>query len=201
MNLLVYLTILSVSLHRGEGSPSPHWFQEPVAASGIYRTAADYQNDNLSLSVDCRSSRHKIKLHNFLNKPYVDVLHEGKKYRFQKAELFGFRTCDGKRYRFYQNEEYQILETKTLTIYQHVVSEPGLSGKGIQTVRRYFFSVGDTSVILPLTKRNLKEALPEQHAFHDVLDSQFSTDDISAYDDFHKMFRVNHLLQQRNRSK
>lgn len=198
MKLYIYLAVLSIRFIGDSDGPNTRWFQQPTTASGIYQTATDYQKENLSLSVDCRSTRHKIKLHDFLNKPYLEVIHASKKYRFKKAEVFGFRTCDGQRYRFYNNEEYQILENKTLTIYQRLVNGPGLSGKGTQAVRKYFFSAGTTSAILPLTKNNLKEALPQQHTFHNTLDAQFSTDDVTAFDDFHKMFRVNHLLQSSN---
>ena len=44
-----------------------------------------------------------------------------------------------------------------------------------------------------LNHENLKKAFPDNHKFHDGLDASFKGKDISAYDAFHKMFKVNHL--------
>ena len=48
-----------------------------------------------------------------------------------------------------------------------------------------------------LSKANLMNAFPNNHKFHDMLDAQFKNEaDIASYDSFHKMYKVNHLLQQ-----
>jgi hypothetical protein len=73
------------------------------AGSGVYKSAADYQAGKLSLAVDCRSETHKILLHRFSNKDYIDVIHQGKKHTMKKSEIFGIRDCEA-------NKEYQILE-------------------------------------------------------------------------------------------
>ena len=46
-----------------------------------------------------------------------------------------------------------------------------------------------------MTLDNLKQALPDNHRFHDSLDMTFGAgQDLAQYDDFHKMFKVNRLL-------
>ena len=53
----------------------------------------------------------------------------------------------------------------------------------------------NTREIVPLTILNLKKALPDNHTFHDLLDMSFKHDsDLTKYDDFHKMFKVNRLF-------
>ncbi len=84
------------------------------ARSGVYQTASDYKDGRLAFEGECGSKAHKLELHDVLNKPYIDVTHDTEKRRFQKSDLFGFRACDGRDYRFGANREYRILEAKAL---------------------------------------------------------------------------------------
>jgi len=60
---------------------------------------------------------------------------------------------------------------------------------------KYYFSTGDASELRLLTKDNLKAAFPGNHKFHDALDATFKEDkNLYEYDNFHKMYKVNHLL-------
>ena len=161
--------------------------------SGVYLTAADYQAAQLSFPGVCGSGSHKLELHDVLNKPYIDVTHNQEKRRYAKTELFGFRACDGRDYRFAENFEYRILEAKELYIYLRDVTTS--SGKTFYTRREYYFSLGPQGQIQALTLNNLKQAFPDNHKFHDSLDMMFGTQqNLAVYDDFHKMFKVNRLL-------
>jgi hypothetical protein len=165
--------------------------------SGIYLTALDYQKAQLTSEGDCKSDAHKLELHDVLNKPFIDVTHDSDHHRYLKSEIFGFRACDGLDYRFVQNKEYRIVEARTLYIY--VVQAPARLGKDtardLNTVSTYYFSVGGEGDVLPLTLINLKRAFPANHAFHDSLDAAFPFGGVEQYDEFHKMFKVNHLLE------
>ena len=161
--------------------------------SGVYLTAADYEATQLSFQGVCRSGAHKLALHDVLNKPYIDVTHDHEKRRYPKSDFFGFRACDGRDYRFGGNLEYQILEAKALYIYARETSEA--RGKTFNTRRDYYFSVGPEGKIMVLTLDNLKQALPDNHRFHDSLDMTFGAgQSLPEYDEFHKMFKVNRLL-------
>ena len=161
--------------------------------SGLYLTAADYLNGKLEFRGDCGSKAHKLAVHDVWNKPYVDIKHGSERHRFSKSDLFGFRACDGRDYRFVSNVEYEILEAKELYIYAHDIWVN--QGRTNRTVREYYFSVGVSGQIQQLTLQNLKQAFPENHRFHDWLDATFGTSqDLAAYDEFHKMFKVNRLL-------
>src|SRR5713226_4569438 len=139
--------------------------------SGVYLTADDYKNGRLSFEGDCGSKAHKLELHDVLHKSYIHVTHETEKHRFAKSDLFGFRACDGHDYRFASNLEYQILESKELYIYAREV--PVSHGRGVHTVRGYFFSAGAEGPVLALTLENLKKAFPDNQRFHDALDAAF----------------------------
>lgn len=161
--------------------------------SGVYRSAADYKEARLSYEGDCRSTAHRLELHDVLHKKYIHVTHEGEKRRYEKDDLFGFRACNGRDYRFASNLEYQILETKELYIYTREVLVS--HGRGSHGVRKYFFSVGPENPVLALTLENLGAVFPDNRKFHDSLDEAFGTGQkLSEYDDVHKMFKVNQLL-------
>jgi hypothetical protein len=165
--------------------------------SGLYLTAADYREARLTTIGDCKSDQHKLHLHSLLHKPYIDVTHEGTHHRYMKSELFGFRSCDGVDYRFAQHREFQILEARALYIY--MVKAPPRLGKnaapGLNTVATYYFSVGAEGEVLPLTLNHLKQAFPTNHRFHDSLDAAFPSGGLEQYDEFHRMFKVNHMLE------
>ena len=157
--------------------------------SGVYLTAADYDEGRLTSEGDCGSKDHKLKLHDVFNKSYIHVTHGTETTRYAKIDLFGFRACDGKDYRFVSNQEFRILEAKELYIYTERV------GSGRFVHERYHFSKGSNGTVLPLTRENLKDAFPDNHAFHESLDQTFGTKkDLAQYDRFHKMFKVNWLL-------
>ena len=80
--------------------------------SGIYLSAADYKVRRLSAEGDCGSKAHKIELHDLLDKAYIHVTHGAEEVRSEKSDVFGFRACDGRDYRFGSNLEYQILEAR-----------------------------------------------------------------------------------------
>ena len=164
----------------------------PPKTSGVYLTAADYKNGRLSFEGDCGSQEHKLELHDVLHKSYIHVTHETEKRRFAKIDLFGFRACDGRDYRFASNLEHEILEARELYIYSRDVYVS--HGRGRHTVRGYFFSAGAEGPVLALTKENLKKTFPDNQKFHEALDATFGAKQkLSEYDETQKMFRVNEL--------
>lgn len=166
---------------------------QAVKTSGVYRTADDYAVGRMAFEGECGSKAHKLAIHDVSNKPYIDVTQNAEKHRYAKSELYGFRACDGRDFRFAGKLEYQILEAKELYIYERDSSVS--QGRTYRTVREYYFGVGASGAIQSLTRENLKEAFPENHRFHDLLDATFGGgENIAEYDDFHKMFKVNRLL-------
>ena len=65
-------------------------------SSGLYMTATAYKERDLSFPGKCGSGSHNLELNNILNRSYIHVTHESEKRRFEKANLFGFRACNGK---------------------------------------------------------------------------------------------------------
>jgi hypothetical protein len=166
-------------------------------ATGVYLSAEDFQNARLTSQSECGSPGHKTELHDVLRKPYIEVTHKGETRRYEKSQIYGFRSCGGRDYRFVDKNEYEILESFGLTIYAHDVParNPKDTSQGLANSRVYFFSIGAGGSVLPLTIEHLKTAFPDNHAFHDALDMTFHTDDeLSQSDTFHHMFKINRLL-------
>jgi hypothetical protein len=166
----------------------------PVTAqhdsSGVYMSAQDYINANLKYAINCKTQRHKINQYALLGKGYIKVTHEGVKYKFNKNEVFGYRDCNNSVYRFVENEHYEILNPgESILLYKHSY----MAGKNT-TVTENYFSVG-TGPIMVLSLTNLKKAFPDNHKFHDMLDTEFSSGAVglTSYDSYHKIYKVNRL--------
>jgi hypothetical protein len=168
--------------------------QAPPLGSGLYRSADDFRHHRLTLAVDCKTATHKLRLHEFSGKPIMTVIHGGKPYQVAKDSLFGFRDCDGRDYRFASNNQhYPILNPgEELLIYK---VEQAAVGKNPGYVR-LFFSPTAAAPIQPLTLLAVKKAFPDNHRFHDLLDAQFQSGDLTAYDAMHHMTKINWLLRQ-----
>ncbi|MFD1470270.1 hypothetical protein ACFQ48_18735 [Hymenobacter caeli] len=187
--LLSVLLLSSAStLTAGRAKP-PH---APVG-SGVYRSAKDFQQGKMFLQVNCQTEVHRIELHEFSNKSFINVIHEGKKNTLQKSEIFGVRDCGGHDFRFFQNKDYQLLENLGLVIYQKTAVNP-VGGEELGKQMDFYFSTQLDGPIQPLTLEALKQATPGNHAFHNALDAQFQNANVADYDDFHKMYKVNQLL-------
>ena len=191
--LSIALTLLTMTALRSPAAMTA----AAAGTSGIYLSARDYAEHRLSFEGDCKSSAHKLDLHDVRHKTYIHVTHGTETKRYEKNDLYGFRACDGRAYRFVDNREYEILESTSIAIY--AIQAPARLSKDLArdrpTVSVYFFSSGPAGVVLPLTRNNLKRAFPDNHTFHDALDQTFHSDEeLAQYDDFHKMFKVNRLL-------
>ncbi len=186
MNLKDQIAVISFLLFSVTGSAQ--------STSGIYLNISDYNNQKLTYEIDCSVEKHKIKLNEFFNKPYITVIHHGEKYTLQKKEIYGFKDCNNRIYRFYKNNEYELAETGKIIIY--TTEQNVTKGKGFSIIHVYYFSTSPGGEISPLTVNNLKNAFPKNHRFHDLLDQYFNgNNEISEYDAFHKMYKVNHLLE------
>jgi hypothetical protein len=159
--------------------------------SGLFVTAADFTEGRLSFEGDCSAKTHNVNVHDFLHRRYVDVTHDSKRYRYQKSNLFGFRACDGRRYRFGGTREYEVLEAKEIYIYAYQAWVR--AGRISRKVRYYSFSVGPDGPLLSLTPDNLKRAFPGDSRFHASLDRLAGPTGVQKYDQAHQMFTVNWL--------
>ena len=82
----------------------------------------------------------------------------------------------------------------TLFKYVHKIHSPKEAEK---YTPKYFFTIASSDVLQPLTKDNVKKAFPTNHPFNDALDATIRSDsELTEYDTFHKMYKINWLLKE-----
>lgn len=166
--------------------------------SGIYKTFTDYNNNKLSYEIDCKSEKHIIRLNEFLNESYITIKHKNEKIKVQKDSIYGILNCDEPLIRFQNKEHFYLAEKGSIWIFYKEV--PITQGKGFKLEKQYFFSIDGNSPLIELTINNIKQVFSTNHALHDAVDAQFQNTDISEYDTFHKMFKINHIIIMTNKN-
>jgi len=166
-----------------------------VNRGGVYLSIADYKNRKLTCEIDSRNEKDQINSNGIFNKSYITVIHNGKKYTYGKKYIFGYKDCDNKVYRFSKNDRFELQESGKVYVYSKERRQSqGKNGSTIM-VKDYYFSSDIGSEIIPLTVKNLKTAFPDNSKFNDMLKENFKDGLVYAYDNTHKMFKVNHLYQ------
>lgn len=163
--------------------------------SGLYLSVGDYNIQKLSYEIDCSKESHKIKVDKLFGQSKLDIIHDGKKYSYEKKDVFGFRDCKNTDFRFFNNNEYQIVDSEFFYLYSYHIYVS--NGKTLVRKPAYFISREAGSNIEPLTLENLKNFFPDNHKYHDMLDAAFKTNnDLNIYDSYHKMYSIKHLYKQ-----
>lgn len=169
-------------------------------SSGIYKTAEDFQNRKLSYAINYKTEKHRINDNLLFNESGIKVRHQGMLYSMKKKETYGYRDTKGIDYRFMDNKAYKILNSnRSLNLY--VFQSLSNPNKGTAVyIPRYYFSKDLTSAPQSLTKENVKSAYPNNHKFHDAIDASFTDDkELAQYDSFHKMYKLNHILEMNSK--
>ncbi len=161
--------------------------------SGIYLTASDYKHNQLYLAGD-QPAKNKFRINDFFGGKTLTLNHDGENYQFSKDSIYGYRDNDGKDYRFYKSHstKYRMLENARIVIYE--LQQPGNKQTGFKPLVRYYFSDGVDGEVYLLSLDHLKNVFKDQPAF-EIIDANFQTDeDLTKYDNYHHVFRINHLL-------
>ena len=100
-------------------------------------------------------------------------------------------SADGRSFRTVGSQRYEILEAKDLVIYS-----TGVLVRKREHREELLFQCRRRWGDFPTDNSQPEEGpLPDNHAFHDSLDMMFNNDwQLTKYDDFHKMYKVNRLL-------
>ena len=125
--------------------------------SGVYLTASDFENGKLTYGIDCAKEKHKIKLHEFLGKDYITVIHNGQSNNLKKKEIFGYQDCDGTISRLGIDKHYQVINpSEKILLYK--IEIPPAKNQPKTTI--YYFSNSASGEIQELTHANLKKHSP-----------------------------------------
>lgn len=169
-------------------------------SSGIYFTANDYINHKLSYEINCKTEKHTINPDNIFQGKYVIIKHQGIKHKHLKDSVYAVKYCDESTTRIINGREYPLLNPGEQIMVYKMVSEPSGKQQSVKTV--YYFSKDAQSNIQELTIYNIKAAFPDNHKFHDLVDMEFhSNDELTAYDSFHKIMKINRVFQNSHETK
>ncbi len=164
-------------------------------SSGVYLSVMDFSKHKLSYGCNCRTENCPLSAIPLFPSQKITIKHGGQKHILKKSELFGYKGCNNKIFRFFGKSQYLILNSQDLFLYEK--TEESGTGMNPEIEDFYYFSVSAETKILPLTSDNLKEAFPRNVKFHDLLDSFFKSDsELIAYDKYLQNYKLLHVLEE-----
>jgi hypothetical protein len=159
--------------------------------AGVYKSAIDFKNNKLDYKVDCLKGKFRIHFVDFYGaSPIVVIRESGAKYKLKGSEVYGFRNCEGKIFRYYRHGTYQLAEAGNVYIYTR--ERNVAQSKGFITTVDYFFSTSADGEIMPLHKAALEKAYSYNEGFLARL--QYFRGSVTDYDEVHHMFCINYLF-------
>ena len=143
------------------------------ASIGVYETSQDFLNQKMVYA----SATTAIKVNESSNVDYVTVVYNKQSHNLKKKDVFGYTDSNNQTYRFVGNTRYLVLNPSEETLlYQH----ESKSTNGV--VMHYYFSRG-AGEVQELTLANVKNAFPNDLAFHEGLDAEFRSDaELASYE-------------------
>ena len=190
--LLLILLFVVNSRMLGQGSST--------VTSGVYVTAKDYKKGKLSVEADCGNDKDKFEKNDYFWTNTFVVIHKGKRITFQKKDIYAYRDCNNKIWRFFNDQAYQVMEANTIYIY--TTQKTVLNDVVIEKDPIVYFSVGAEGEIKELTIANLKLAFPENGVFLTMVQVEPEPErSVRSYDADHKTYRVNYLLKHSKKEK
>lgn len=170
---------------------------------GVYRTVTDYKKHNISIPADSKYGKQAVKVSDFFLRPYVYIRTVSGTQKISIDSVFAVRCSNGNLFRVCNKTAYMIVDTSYLKIYSYTYmgSVKCRSSRGIcfrsKLITNYYFSVNDSSKIIPLTLINLRPTLKLNTDLEKKLTSTFP-DDKSLQSKKTNSFMINDFLRSNN---
>lgn len=163
---------------------------------GVFLTAGDFSAGK-ALLVETGKTGSQVSAGDLLNGKHLFVSQSGSIRRIDTRNVYAVQCCDGRIVRIYREGYYTLVNPGERILLYKVTRNPVCKGDIFRI--KYFFSKDAGSDIEELTRDNLKAAFPDNHAFDDAVDNQFRADDeLYAYDNFHKCYKLNRVYSVNN---
>ena len=166
---------------------------------GIYQTVSDYENEQLSITGNCKFGKKSVQISDFFLRPYIFIQSDECKIKFHQDSIYAVKSCEGNIYRIWNQKAYQILDTGNLCIYSLCYCKTvklktcrGYKYKS-EKVINYYFSENDSCDILPLTLTNVRLALLADKDLDKKLVQKF-IDDKYLHSKINNKFLINDFL-------
>jgi hypothetical protein len=165
------------------------------AKEGLYLSAEDFINGNISYNHTITDNSYKFHLHDVSFLSPIKIVTGNKVIKLNKDSIFGYRDQKNICYRFYNKSAYKILNPgEKILLYSSssITGEP----KNTHRVTNYFFSENANSPLYPLSKWNLVRVLSKDVPFQILLDVYFPGDkDLMAYDSSNRTYLLNRVYE------
>ncbi len=163
--------------------------------SGLYLTSSDFTSGKLTYVIDCLTKNNKLKTSDFLNSRTIKITNSDTTIKLSKSAIWGYRICDGKEFRVYRDQDYEIIDKAAIIVYQKKETRRGNPKSNLSYTKTiYFFSENPGSQLKALNLANIESAFITNKKFHDLIDLYFKSDEeLLMFDDYYKMLRLNHF--------
>ncbi|MEY4876504.1 MAG: hypothetical protein RL708_1653 [Bacteroidota bacterium] len=163
------------------------------SSTGIYLTAKDFQQHKISFA-SSPQKKYKISVGEIFYSPLIKISSGDSTIKLSKNVVYGYRNADNISFRFFNKNEFEILNPmETILLYKLTVAA---GARGSATVTKYFFSKDASSPIVPLSIYNLQKVFANDASFQEWIAIYFHSDDeLLKYDAVNKMYQLNHVFQ------
>jgi len=190
MRTLLAVLILVCFLNSANGIA-----QTTTVTSGIFLTSKEYKRNRLIEEEDCKNPEQIFKRNDLFSRQEFVVIKKGRKLTFLKKDIYAYRDCENRVWRFYNDKAYQIMESRALYIYN--VKRTVLDGAIIDKNPLYYFSRGSDGEIMELNLENIKKTFPDNFVFLNMVTIELSADKaMEEFDAEHKMYKINFIYKQ-----
>jgi hypothetical protein len=169
---------------------------------GIYRTESAFRPQQISIPANCQLGEKAIQVSDFFLRPYVYIHTDQGKIKIHEDSIYAIQNCEGNIYRIWKQKAYLLSDNGKLKIYSYNYAET-VKKRTVWSIlyeqkpmTDYFFSVNDTSAIVPLTLTNVRLALLSNKQFDRELELAFP-DDASLKTMQGNQFRINQFISDK----
>lgn len=149
---------------------------------GIYSTVTDYRSKQISIPANYQFGKKAIQVSDFFLRPYVYIKTEHGKVKYHEDSLYAIKDNKGNIFRIWNRKAYLLTDTGKLQIYSNTYmgTVKIRTSRGFRFEQKqmtdYYFSVDDTSEIVPLTLMNVRLALLTNKKLDALLRKSFPND-------------------------
>ena len=148
----------------------------------LLKTSADIQKVNSIASSKnfAGDSITVLHVHDFFwNESKIYVRQHGSSSYIAKKDLFGYRDNQGRTFRFFENEEYEIVDTEGFYLYRKMQLVP--QGKSYRKEATFFFSTKADSQIWKMNWSNLSKIFSDKPEFLELVRVYSAKDNCSKH--------------------
>lgn len=146
---------------------------------GIYKTVDDFKNQRISIPGNCNYGNKAVQISDFFLRPYIYLKTETGKAKYHQDSIYAVQDCAGNMYRIRHQKSFQLIEKGNLNIYSYKYTGTikKRTSRSVRLVQKemtaYYFSVNDSSEVLPLTVTNVRLALTANKELDKALVTNF----------------------------